>query len=284
MMSYDWETLKTTNRHDANFVFTGDTHYALQSVNKRDGVSNHRRLDCLLNCFMGRRSKKTSKLRVTGLCGGNPPVTGGFPSQRASNAENVSIWWRHHEYRVTQGGDGRGRNAANWWQLNWKFRYSIMKCSPFNLFIVFMVGGVLKILSIIVLLVYYACHMHNMLRDINPPTSGWSGLPAWIAINRNMWFALAGFINSQAQNVQKSLADLSIPKKPKGCRPRSFQHNLIICDMYGFNSAYTSPCDFSENQHCSNSGWCRLLLLFNCLLFLFFFCHFWQYRQILTEI
>ena len=27
---------------------------------------------------------------------GNPPVTGGFPSQRASNTENISIWWRHH--------------------------------------------------------------------------------------------------------------------------------------------------------------------------------------------
>ena len=27
---------------------------------------------------------------------GNPPVTGGFPSQRVSNAENVSIWWRPH--------------------------------------------------------------------------------------------------------------------------------------------------------------------------------------------
>ena len=28
---------------------------------------------------------------------GNSPVTGEFPSQRASNTENVSIWWRHHE-------------------------------------------------------------------------------------------------------------------------------------------------------------------------------------------
>ena len=27
---------------------------------------------------------------------GNPPVTGGFTSQMNSNAENVSIWWRHH--------------------------------------------------------------------------------------------------------------------------------------------------------------------------------------------
>ena len=43
-----------------------------------------------------RISKKTSKLHVTGLCEGNSPVTGEFPAQRASNAENVSIWWRHH--------------------------------------------------------------------------------------------------------------------------------------------------------------------------------------------
>ena len=31
--------------------------------------------------------KKTPKLRVTGLCEGNSPVTGEFPAQRASNAE-----------------------------------------------------------------------------------------------------------------------------------------------------------------------------------------------------
>ena len=36
------------------------------------------------------------KLHVTGLCVGNSPVTGEFPAQRTSNAENVSIWWRHH--------------------------------------------------------------------------------------------------------------------------------------------------------------------------------------------
>ena len=37
------------------------------------------------------------KIRVTGLYEGNPTVTGRFPSQMASNAENISIWWRHHE-------------------------------------------------------------------------------------------------------------------------------------------------------------------------------------------
>ena len=46
-----------------------------------------------------RRSKKTSKLRVTGLCAGNSQVTGEFAAQRASNAESVSIWWRHHGER-----------------------------------------------------------------------------------------------------------------------------------------------------------------------------------------
>ena len=46
--------------------------------------------------FVRRGSKKTSKLRITGLCEGNSPVTGEFPSQRASNAENASAWWRRH--------------------------------------------------------------------------------------------------------------------------------------------------------------------------------------------
>ena len=64
--------------------------------NVRDGVSNHRRLDRLHNRFLRRRSKKTSKLRATGLWEGNPLMTSEFPAQMASNAENVSIWWRHH--------------------------------------------------------------------------------------------------------------------------------------------------------------------------------------------
>ena len=44
--------------------------------------------------YSRRRSKKPSKLSVTGLCGGNSPVT--FPAQSDSNAENVSIWRPHH--------------------------------------------------------------------------------------------------------------------------------------------------------------------------------------------
>ena len=64
-----------------------------------DSVSNHQPHDCLLNRLFRRRSKKTSKLRVTGLCAGNSPGPVNSP-QMASNAENVSIWWRHHMFYV----------------------------------------------------------------------------------------------------------------------------------------------------------------------------------------
>ena len=69
--------------------------------NGRDSVSNHQ-----LSRLIRSRSKKTS-----GLCAGNSPETGEFPAQRASNAENVSIWWRHH---VTQPFvQGRSKKTSN---------------------------------------------------------------------------------------------------------------------------------------------------------------------------
>ena len=95
--------------------------YSLQCRhNEHDCVSNHRRLDCLLNHVFRRTSKKTSNLRVTGLCEGNSPVIGEFLTSSTSNAANVSIdvvimdetitvmnWnfaqWTHHLCR--EGGD-----------------------------------------------------------------------------------------------------------------------------------------------------------------------------------
>ena len=82
-----WQTLmkgKTNNILYYQISF----HY-----NERDGTSNHRHLDCLLNRLFRRRSKKLSKLCVTGLYEG---IHRWFPSQRASKAENVSFWWRRH--------------------------------------------------------------------------------------------------------------------------------------------------------------------------------------------
>ena len=62
--------------------------------NERDGVSYHWRVNCLLNRLFRRWKHQSS---VTGFCEGNPSVAGGFPSQRARNAENLSISWRHHD-------------------------------------------------------------------------------------------------------------------------------------------------------------------------------------------
>ena len=66
--------------------------------NRHDSVPNQQPHDRLLNRLLlfRRRSKKTSRLRVTGLCEGNSPGTGEFPKQSASNPENVSIWLRNH--------------------------------------------------------------------------------------------------------------------------------------------------------------------------------------------
>ena len=57
-------------------ILEGDSHHTLEwSHNEHDGVSNHQPHDCLFNRLFTHRSKKTTKLRVTGLCAGNLPVT-----------------------------------------------------------------------------------------------------------------------------------------------------------------------------------------------------------------
>ena len=83
--------------------------------NEPDGISNHQPHDCLLNRLFRRRPKKTSKLRVTGLCVRNSPLTGEFPAQRASYAEFFSIWWRHHINHIFKMVHG----------ISWPFLYSV---------------------------------------------------------------------------------------------------------------------------------------------------------------
>ena len=60
------------------------------------GVSNHQPRDCLLNRLFSDQRKLQKAPRHWPLCG-EFTGTGEFPAQRASNAENVSIWWRHHD-------------------------------------------------------------------------------------------------------------------------------------------------------------------------------------------
>ena len=92
------------------------------------GVSNHQPHHCLLNRLFGRRSRKTSKLRITGLCAGNSTVTGEFPAQMASNAENVSIWWRHHAHRNSQRTYYNTQIDVGWGGVPWgHFTQHILK-------------------------------------------------------------------------------------------------------------------------------------------------------------
>ena len=63
--------------------------------NEGNSVPNHQPRNCLLMRLFRHWWNKTSKLRVTGLCAGNSPVISAFPAKRASNTENVFIWWRH---------------------------------------------------------------------------------------------------------------------------------------------------------------------------------------------
>ena len=83
-------TFKLTTKNVSSSEYAHDAFRWRHS--ERDGVSNQRRLGCVLNHLFGFWSKKTSKLRVTGVCEGYSPGT----AQRISNVENVSIWWRHH--------------------------------------------------------------------------------------------------------------------------------------------------------------------------------------------
>ena len=96
---HEWINKDDSNHPSAEQVECHPTAISSQwRHNERDGVSNHQPHDCLFSCLFRRKSKKTSKLRVTGLCEGNSPVTGEFPAQKVSNAANVSIWWRHHVF------------------------------------------------------------------------------------------------------------------------------------------------------------------------------------------
>ena len=82
--------------------------------NGQDDVSNHQPHDCILSRIFRRRSKKISKLHVTGLCMGNSSLAGEVPAQMASNTENVSIWWRHHDQVLLTHSNTWGLLLLTW--------------------------------------------------------------------------------------------------------------------------------------------------------------------------
>ena len=76
--TFRWVRARNTLTH-WSYVFLALTHRLVQIIpiktlqwghNGRDSISNHQSHDCLLNRLFRRRSKKTQKLRVVGLCFG----------------------------------------------------------------------------------------------------------------------------------------------------------------------------------------------------------------------
>ena len=94
----DINTLKISIKH---YSFSGSIH-GKGGVKPKlmDKIDLYRRPDGFLNRCFRLKSKKASNHCATGLCEGNPSVTGGFPSQRAGSAEHVSIYWPHHDHQI----------------------------------------------------------------------------------------------------------------------------------------------------------------------------------------
>ena len=76
--SRHWSTADTPIYHAVTDVQLIHNATYMRHYNEHDGVSNHQPHHCLLKHLFRCRSKKTSKLPVTGLCEGNPPVSGRF--------------------------------------------------------------------------------------------------------------------------------------------------------------------------------------------------------------
>ena len=94
---------------------------------------------CLINSltifyssvYSGGDQRKYQMVRVTGLCAGNSPETVEFPAQMASNAKNVSIWWRHHVLGWTTYTADQGWEIFCDFDVNWDVLQSwyIFTCS-----------------------------------------------------------------------------------------------------------------------------------------------------------
>ena len=89
--------------------------------NGHDGVSNTSPTIVYSAVYTGANERKTPKLRVTGICAGKSPVTTEFLAQKASNAGNVSIWWRH---RVSCGFKDRSASVCRHFERHKKWTLS----------------------------------------------------------------------------------------------------------------------------------------------------------------
>ena len=79
-----------------DFTMTYILPFITETSHERHGITYHLPFKCSFNNSFGLTSKIHQSSMLLALCLGDPPVTGGFLSQRASNTENVSMPSRHH--------------------------------------------------------------------------------------------------------------------------------------------------------------------------------------------
>ena len=97
-----------------SFLMTWWTWSTLQwRHNEREGVPNHCVWIVCSTVCSGAYQRKYQSSASLSLCEWNPAVTGGFPTQRASNAENVFIRWRRHVNSVYSWWHARQTMASS---------------------------------------------------------------------------------------------------------------------------------------------------------------------------
>ena len=94
-----WENIQYQHFQNHTTFGCWEIHFPLQwRYNGHDDVSNQHCLDCSLftQTFVQAQIKENTKAMRHRTLWGEFTGSGEFPSQMDSNAENFSIWWRHH--------------------------------------------------------------------------------------------------------------------------------------------------------------------------------------------
>ena len=90
---------KQTDAKVENLWGNAHIEYITAISHEHHGIWNHWHVDCLFKCLFKHTTQKP-KFCITGPLWGESTVTSGFPPQRASNVESLSIAWHHHEGRI----------------------------------------------------------------------------------------------------------------------------------------------------------------------------------------
>ena len=77
-------------------------------------IQNHQLLDFLFTTLYQFTQRKHQSSALLAFCAGNPPVTSSIPTQRASNAGSVSMWWHHHRINAKIMNNFRNCKLLKW--------------------------------------------------------------------------------------------------------------------------------------------------------------------------